>query len=92
MGVPDLCTPSKASMGLHTLFLKKEGGVREPNRLQKRTKLVLGRWPHSAEARQDATGVAGHSSSPEEEPGGTGTKKALGGKIETPAARKRRGN
>ena len=70
-------------MGVAHPFPEERGGVGDTRRLQKRTKMVLGRWPHSSEARQDAPGDEGPSSSLEEEPGGTGKKKVLQRNIDT---------
>ena len=69
-------------------FPEEIGGVGARKRIQKRTKLVLGRWPHSTDPRMDPTGSFGPLSSPEEEPGGAAKKKAQNRKIDTPRRRK----
>ena len=75
LGVLDHCTPRKPSMGGASPFPEERGGVGAKGRSKKRTKLVLGRWPHSADPKMDPTGSPGPSASPEEEPGGEASKK-----------------
>ena len=77
LGVLDQCTPRKPSMGGASPFPEERGGVGARGRSKKRTKLVLGRWPHSADPKMDPTGSPGPSASPEEEPGGAAPKKDL---------------
>ena len=91
LGVLDLCTPSKPSMGGASPFPEERGGVGAVKRLQKRTKLVLERWPHSKDLKMDSTGGLGPATSPEEEPGGAEKKEGLPRKIVTPRGRNRKG-
>ena len=75
LGVLDQCTPRKPSMGGASPFPEERGGVGARERNKKRTKLVLGRWPHSADTKMDPPESPGTSVSPEEEPGGEALKK-----------------
>ena len=75
LGVLDQCTPRKPSMGGVSPFPEERGGVGARERNKKRTKLVLGRWPHSADTKMDPVESPGPSASPEEEPWGEAPKK-----------------
>ena len=79
--------PSSAPVGV----LEVCGRGSRKKEEQKRTKLVLERWPHSTDPKMDPAGGLGPSNSPEEEPGGAEKKEGLPRKIVTPRGRNRRG-
>ena len=56
LGVLGLCSLRKPSAGGASPFPEERGGVRDIKRLQKRTRMVLDRWPHSQESRQESSG------------------------------------
>ena len=56
LGVLGLCSLRKPSTGVANPLPEERGGGRDLKRLQKRTRLVLERWPHSQESRQESSG------------------------------------